>query len=254
MGVRFAIGDWAACAPGLAARPEWEAWAAAPWPPAGALEARLEAMPAMQRRRLNPLGRAAAEVAWACHTPAPATPVVFASGHGDATRCLHLLKEFAATDTASPTDFTLSVHNAISAMYSITRGDTASYTSVAAGPASAAAGVVEACALLADGAAEVLLVCYEAPLPGEYAAFEREAPAAYAWAWRLLPPAPGQPQLELAWSAEADAADAANAANAANAAPAELPFGLQALRFALSGQPRSEACVDGMRWSWSRHG
>lgn len=244
MGVRFAIGDWAACAPGLRTRPEWQAWAAAPWRPTGALEARLEAMPAMQRRRLHPLGRAAAEVAWDCHAPDGSTPVVFASGHGDAQRCLHLLKEFARSEDVSPTDFTLSVHNAISAMYSITRGDTASYTSVAAGAGSAAVGVVEACALLQDGAAQVLLVCYEAPLPDEYAVFEREAPAAYAWAWRMVAAQDPATAIDLTWSADTEAA-----ADAADG----LPFGLAAMRFAASGDRQAVAAAGGLRWTWSRH-
>lgn len=183
-GVRFAIEGWAAYAPGLHARAQWQAWAGAPWRPEGPLEARLEAMPALQRRRLNALGRAAAQVAWDVHLPHPETPVVFASGYGDAQRCLQLLHAFAATGEATPTDFTFSVHNAIGAMYSIARGDTAAYSSVAAGPASAAAGVVEACALLAGGAREVLLVCYEAPLPADYAGFQREPASAWACAGR----------------------------------------------------------------------
>jgi hypothetical protein len=242
MGVRFAITGWAACAPGLAAPADWRAWARAPWRPEGALEAKLEAMPAMQRRRLNGLGRAAAQVAWECHTPAPDTPVVFASGYGDAQRCLHLLKEFAATEVASPTDFTFSVHNAIGAMYSISRGDGANYTSVAAGPASAAAGVVEACALLADGAREALVVCYDAPLPGEYAHFQNKPASSYAWAWRIAAAEPGQPGISLTWTADEGEEPAA-----------ELPFGLQALRFAVSDEVRHDARAGGRRWTWSRH-
>ena len=242
-GVRFAIEDWAAAAPGLHAPSAWQAWARAPRKPEGALEASLEAMPAMQRRRLNALGRAAAQVAWDCHAPDAGTPVVFASGQGDAQRCLQLLKEFAASGAASPTDFTFSVHNAIGAMYSISRSDRASYTSVAAGPASAAAGVVEACALLADGAPRVLLVCYDAPLPGEYAAFARETPAAYAWAWRLTAAEAGKPHFGLEWDADTPGEEAR----------AELPFGLQALQFTLSDAPRRSARAGGRRWTWSRH-
>lgn len=241
MGVRFAIEDWAACAPGLHTPAQWREWAREPTTPQGSLEAKLEEMPAMQRRRLNSLGRAAAQVAWNVHEPDPSTPVVFASGHGDAQRCLQLLKEFAATGSASPTDFALSVHNAIGAMYSITRRDGAPYSSIAAGPASAAAGLLEAAALLADGAPRVLLVCYEAPLPGEYAEFHREVPCAYAWAWRVSAARAGEPHCELAWTA--DAHDEA----------AELPFGLQALRFALSDAPSVSACSEGRRWTWSRH-
>jgi hypothetical protein len=238
-GVRFAITDWAASAPGLQAPSDWQAWARAPRRPEGELEARLEAMPAMQRRRLNALGRAAAQVAWDCHAPDAGTPVVFASGYGDARRCLQLLKEFAATGAASPTDFTFSVHNAIGAMYSISRSDRASYTSVAAGPASAAAGVVEACALLADGAPSVLLVCYDAPLPDEYAAFGRDAPAPYAWAWRIAPARAGEAHFGLEWAADKGDEEAAG----------ELPFGLQALQFTLSDAQRHST----RGWTWSRH-
>lgn len=243
MGVRFAVSGWSACAPGLDTPADWQAWARAPRVPHGPLAAKLEAMPAMQRRRLNGLGRAAAQVAWNCHAPAPDLPVVFASRYGDAERCLHLLKEFAETGSASPTDFTFSVHNAIGAMYSITRGDSASYGSIAAGAATAAAGVVEACALLADGAPEVLLVCYDAPLPGEYAAFERAPAAPYAWAWRMAAVPPDAPHLQLTWEADTDLEPAA----------ADLPFGLEVLRFALSEDSCAKLRADGTCWQWSRH-
>jgi hypothetical protein len=243
-GVRFAITDWAASAPGLPAPSDWQAWASAPSRPQGALEAKLEAMPAMQRRRLNALGRAAAQVAWDCHAPDAQVPVVFASGHGDAQRCLQLLREFAATATASPTDFTFSVHNAIGAMYSISRSDTASYTSVAAGAASAAAGVVEACALLADGAPSVLLVCYDAPLPDEYAQFQQEPAAPYAFAWRVSAARAGEPHIGLTWTAGEPGLPPR---------PTDLPFGLEVLRFALSDEPEAELHAGGKRWTWSRH-
>lgn len=242
MGVRFAIEGWSACASGLHAPSDWRAWACAPWLPEGPLEAKLAGMPPMQRRRLNPLGRAAAQVAWDCHTPGRGVPVVFASGYGDAQRCLHLLKDGAAGEPMSPTDFALSVHNAIGAMYSITRADGAAYTSVAAGPASCANGLIEAAGLLADGAPEVLLVCYDAPPPDEYAGFAREASCAYAWAWRVTAPQPGQPHLELTWTAD----DGGNEAGS-------LPFGLDSLRFALSDAATSTRACEGRRWTWSRH-
>lgn len=244
MGVRFAIDDWAACAPGLNAPADWEAWAREPWLPQGAFEAKLEEMPAMQRRRLNPLGRAVAQSAWRCHTPDAATPVVLASGYGDAQRCLQLLQVFAATGESSPTDFALSVHNAIGGLYSIARGDAAGYSSIAAGAASAAAGVVEAAGLLADGARRVLLVCYEAPLPADYAGFQSEPACAWAWAWRLRAADAGEPHLALHW--EPCGEDEAEA-------PGELPFGLQALRFALADAPRASAVRAGTRWTWSRN-
>lgn len=245
MGVRFAIAGWAACAPGLERPAAWQAWAAAPVRPQGALPAKLEAMPALQRRRLNGLGRAAAQAAWDVHAPATDVPVVFASRYGDAERCLQLLQQFAASGSASPTDFTFSVHNAVGAMYSIARGDQAAYSSIAAGAGTAAAGVVEACALLADGAPQVLLVCYHAPLPQAWSGFDREPACAYAWAWRVVAAIPGQPHFELAWSRD-DGED--------EGAPGDLPFGLEVLRFALADAAAADLRADGTRWHWSRHG
>ena len=242
MRVRFAIAGWAACAPGLEGPAAWQAWARAPFLPQGELAAKLEAMPAMQRRRLNGLGRAAAQAAWSVHEPAADVPVVFASRYGDADRCLNLLRAFAARGEASPPDFTFSVHNAIAGMYSIARGDGVASTSIAAGAGTAACGVVEACAQLADGAREVLLVCYDAPLPGEYAAFADGPAAPYAWAWRVVAARDDEPHITLTCTQD-EAGDAAG----------ELPFGLEVLRFALSDA--ADACLSAGTtcWTWSRH-
>jgi hypothetical protein len=243
MGVRFAIEHWAACARGLNTAGAWQAWARAPWRPDGWPEPQLDAMQPLLRRRLNALGRAAGQVAWAVHAPDAATPVVFASGYGDAQRCLQLLHAFAASGASSPTEFALSVHNAIGGLYSIARGDTAASSSIAAGAASAAAGVVEAAGLLADGHERVLLVCYDAPLPPDYALFEREASCAYAWAWLLRAAHPGEAHFALDWEP----------AGAPDRQPGDLPFGLAALRFALGDAAHASASRDGTRWTWSRH-
>jgi hypothetical protein len=129
-------------------------------------------------------------------------------------------------------------------MYSISRSDTASYTSVAAGAASAAAGGVEACALLADGAPSVLLVCYDAPLPDEYAQFQQEPAAPYAFAWRVSAARAGEPHIGLTWTAGEPGLPPR---------PTDLPFGLEVLRFALSDEPEAELHAGGKRWTWSRH-
>lgn len=248
MGISFAIADWAACAPGLAAPSQWQDWARAPVLPSGPLEASLPEMPAMLRRRLAPLGRAAARVAWDCHGGDTGIPLVFASRYGDADRALQLMKDFALTGALSPTDFALSVHNAIGAVYSIARSGSEPYTSIAAGAASAAAGVLEAASLLADGNAQVVLVCYDAPLPGEYSAFADEPPCTYAWAWRMAVARPGEPCIQLAWAPAGD--------GMAPDRPTQiLPFGLDVHRFAISGDTRLARASEGKRWCWSRqHG
>src|SRR6218665_170689 len=186
----FIILEWSAYADGLIDRAAWHRWAEgfAPLPrPTVATVPALAEMPAMMRRRVDRLGRLACQVAYWCQ-PAAQAPMVFASRYGDAERSLSLMGDLVRGQPLSPTGFGLSVHNAISALYSIARGHTSNTVVVAAGRASAAAALTEAAALLADGAIEVLVVCYDAPLPGSYAAFEDQPSCEYAWAWRVTKP------------------------------------------------------------------
>jgi hypothetical protein len=242
--LEFSIPSWAACGPGLATADQWRAWSADPAVPAGEPQPALAQVPPMVRRRLNTLGRTALQVAFDLHTPAPDVPVVFASRYGDASRSLALLAELVRREPLSPTAFGLSVHNAIGAMYSLIRGDHANYVSVAAGAGTAAAGLVEAVGLLADGAPEVLVVFCDAPLPDGYATFEDGPATMYAWAWRVTAPVPGQVHYTLA-------------ATPACGAPApdhpQLPYGLDLMRFVAADAPRLQRVAGGTTWTWQRH-
>jgi hypothetical protein len=180
----FRVARWAAWAPGLPDPAAWQAWLAAPaWPlPAGDAVAPLAEVPAMTRRRIDPLGRAALQVAWWVQGAEPTGPVVFASRWGEIARSVALLQQLSLGEALSPTAFSLSVHNASSAVYSIARGDTANYTAVSAGSASASAGVCEALGLLVQGERQVLLVSAESALPEPYQAFDGCAGPVRAWA------------------------------------------------------------------------
>jgi len=242
--LEFSISSWAACGPELATPDSWRAWAAEPRVPAGEVQASLPQVPPMVRRRLNALGRTALQAAFDVHTPAPEVPVVFGSRYGDAGRSLELLAELVRGEPLSPTAFGLSVHNAIGAMYSLIRGDRANYVSVAAGSGTAAAAVVEAAGLLADGAPEVLVVFCDAPLPGAYAVFEDGPTTMHAWAWRVTPPLAGQERFSLS---------AAPAAGTLAPEYPELPFGLDVMRFVASGAPCLQRVAGETVWTWRRH-
>lgn len=196
----------------------------------------------MMRRRLNGLGRTALQAAFDIHAPAPDVPVVFASRLGDAARSLDLLTQLGRGEALSPTAFALSVHNAIGGLYSLIRGDHANYLAVAAGPATAAAALVEAAGLLADGAPEVLVVCCDAPLPEPYSVFEEEPSPVVAWAWRVTAPVAGEPRFTL----EAAPAEA-------GAPAAALPFDLDVLRFMVSGERQLRRVAGTTTWTWRRH-
>ncbi|MDE2406777.1 MAG: beta-ketoacyl synthase chain length factor [Xanthomonadaceae bacterium] len=244
--IEFTVSQWAAWAPDLQTAEAWQDWACAPWLPQGDATPALPEVPAMQRRRIERLGRMAVQVAyWCSRAEADGVPLVFASRHGDVQRSLELLQQQARGEPMSPTQFGLSVHNAIAALYSIVRGEHGNYLALAGGKASAEAALIEACGLLAEGEDEVLVVVYDAPLPDAYAAFADEAEAAYAWCWRLRATGAGV-ALSLAWATAADAspADAARA----------LPAGLWPLHFLLAGAPSAGRQAEGLHWHWQRHG
>ncbi|CAM4370639.1 beta-ketoacyl synthase chain length factor [Stenotrophomonas maltophilia] len=246
--IEFSIVDWAAWAPGLSERSQWLGWAGAPYLPQGEDTPALAEIPAMQRRRIERLGRMAIQTACWCEDGQGAdsqVPLVFASRHGDVARSMDLLGALASDQPLSPTGFGLSVHNAIAALYSIARGHRGNYLALAAGQATVEAACLEAAGLLADGAREVRVVVYESPLPEIYATFADEPDPFFAWCWRLTAPTAGQPVLSLQWDAAPATADTA---------PGTLPHALDLHRFLLSGAPALEHVAQGQRWRWGRRG
>ncbi|MGL6290516.1 MAG: beta-ketoacyl synthase chain length factor [Silanimonas sp.] len=255
----FRIKHWAALAPGLADTAAWQAWAAAPRRPEGALEAPLAAMPAMQRRRVERVGRLALQVAFDVDAQGEAPdfatrPMVFASRHGDVLRSVVLLDALDRGEALSPTQFGLSVHNAVAAQYGIARGSTASYSAVAGGRFSAEAGMLEALAFLADGHDEVLLVVFDEPPP---ALFERDAdepPVPFAWALRLAVGHPRDFQLDVAALGAGTLEDGSSVGSPGpDDASAAVPHGLEVLAFLLSPRRAWTAAGEGTAWRWT-HG
>jgi hypothetical protein len=245
--VSFVIDAWAACAPGLESPDAWLRWADGPWLPVGEPQAELAAVPPMLRRRFGPLGRVAAQASFDLAASQSGTvPTVYASRYGDAARCLALLADHARGDALSPAAFGLSVHNAIGALVAITREDRSNSAAIAAGRATAAAGLVEAVALLEDDVPAVALVVYDAPLIPDYAAFEDDPPAPFAWAWRVRRPRAGEPALHLDWP------DRGAPAAGADERVGALPASLQVLWFALSGAPALHQQAEGRSLRWSR--
>ena len=243
--IEFSVVDWSAWAPGLTSKEQWQAWAQAPALPQGDDTPALAEVPAMQRRRIERLGRMAIQAACWCEQPDDVgqVPLVFASRHGDVARSMELLDSLCADHGMSPTAFGLSVHNAVAALYSIARGQRGNYLALAGGRGTVEAACVEAFGLLADGAPEVRVIAYESPLPAVYAGFADEPDPFFAWCWRLArADAPGT-RLSLGWGRGGQ-----------DSPPGALPHSLDALCFLLSGEPALRFQADGQQWSWQRHG
>ncbi len=242
MELSFCVRQWAAWAPGLDGRDQWLEWAHAPALPRGDEVPTLACVPALQRRRLSRLGRGVLQVTGEVQGANPALPMVFASRYGDLDRALGAIGSLEAGEALSPTVFAGSVHNAIGAMHSIIGGHRQNLVCIAAGAASAAAGMVEAVGLLADGADEVLLACYDEPLPPPYESFADEPQALYAWAWRIAAPGAAVPSLRLARVSAAALTQGA----------ATLPAGLELLHWLLGTQRRLVQRDGASAWLWSR--
>lgn len=218
--------------------------ATAPPAPEGPLdvaaEPSLAQMPPMLRRHATRLARIACDVAYRALDAETGVPVVFCSRYGEVHRSVELLTALANDAELSPTSFGLSVHNAIVGLFAIARRDTANCSALAAGDDSAAAGVVEACCLLSDGADRVLLVVADSPLPTLFREFADVTPVEFAWA-ALLAPA-GDNAVTLSWrNADLPPSDEARP-------PANLTAG-----HVLMGHPAElRHRNNGREWHWHR--
>lgn len=236
-GVSFSVIGHAAWAPGLSTPEAWVEWAATPMPIAAQGEPGVKAMAAMQRRRLGQLGKMAMEVAYECMGEHRDIPTVFCSRHGETARAVGLLNDLVRGEPLSPTAFGMSVHNASAGMFSIARADRANHVALAAGTSTLEHSVIDACALLADGARMVLLVACDAPLPEVFDSFADRAEQPHAFAW-LMVPGDG---LTLQWGATEENEDIGG-----------LPGTLEVLRFFVAGEPQLERVAQRRRWRWAR--
>ncbi|MBK8070344.1 MAG: beta-ketoacyl synthase chain length factor [Rhodanobacteraceae bacterium] len=189
--MRFTVDAWSAWAPGLADADAWRAWARAPWRPVGEERPDLPQYPMMLRRRAERLARMALHTVSGVRGTAPC-PMVWASHRGETQRAVPLLRELAESGSVAPGPFSLSVHNAVSALESIAHGDTGNYIALAAAGESAELAVVEALGLLADGHDAVIVTVYDETVPDCYRPYVDDADAPFAWSWRVRPRATGR--------------------------------------------------------------
>ncbi|ENV11019.1 hypothetical protein F966_00803 [Acinetobacter higginsii] len=130
--------------------------------------AALDAIPAMQRRRLSALAKMALSSALTSLNGQHVDYIVWASRFGDEQKTLDILQDVLQQQTPSPTQFSTSVHNAIAGLYSILCQDATPSTSLSCEWTEA---LIEAYAVLKSTATvhRVLVVAYDQALPSVYA-------------------------------------------------------------------------------------
>ena len=181
------VTQWHAWASGLETPDAWLAWFKNPQPISEDSKAGAAQVPALMRRRLSLLGRAAIEAVMAIYDESDRenhTPVVFASRWGDIGLSVKLLKELCQEKSVSPMGFSTSVHNGLGGLFSISQKHRANGVAIAGAETTPSAAMFEAMGLLHEGARSVIVVVYEERSPDEFARFH-PANFTYAWAVRL---------------------------------------------------------------------
>ncbi|PUA27676.1 MAG: hypothetical protein B0W54_14105 [Cellvibrio sp. 79] len=191
--------------------PAWQSWSGEQ-PDAAQI-------PAMLRRRLSMLGRAAFSVIEPLVARYGPMPLVYVSRHGECSRTLGLLQDLANGELISPTAFGLSVHNSTAGLYSIHRGLTTGITALSGGPHNLLAGLLEALGIARQTDGQVLCVFSDEPPPPIYHLHVNQPSQPFALAivvaagsgWQLQPEsrvdaleAPVMSLVDLMESAQAD--------------------------------------------------
>lgn len=241
--MNVAVRRWAAWAPGLHTRQDWERWAGAPVPlgdeggPDGAF------LPAMLRRRCSRLTRLMLHVAHEAAGPGEraALPAIFASRHGEAGITAGLLESLAREQAVTATAFSHSVHNTQAGLFSIAAGSRQIASALAAGADTFPSAFVEALAVLhRHRGGAVLLVAGDEPLPDVWRPLVDEPCAVYAVA------------LVLERCAEAEGLRLAPGPADRPAPPRPWPAAVEFLRWLLSGEAALTLNTGQRFWTWTR--
>ena len=138
-------------------------------------------IPAMMRRRMSEVSQLAVQVAMELSQNESIDFIVFSSQHGELQRTLVLLEEILKGEPASPTAFSLSVHNTASAIFTITCQKAVPASALSAGIDSFHYALIEAGIYLNEKQNHtVLLVDFDAPLPPPYTHFQSVCAPPYA--------------------------------------------------------------------------
>jgi hypothetical protein len=238
------IEQWRAWAPGLEDEAAWRAWALNPTrPDAADTQPACDFLPAMQRRRLSRLARMTMDVAWPLCAEGEQLPFVFASRHGETPLTFALLSEVAAEQPLSPTQFGLSVHNAIAGQWSMLRGQRGESVAIAGEADTFEHAMVEAASLLGDATPSVLVVIAEERPPAAYDTWIDDVPFSYALALRVGRAIPGERAEGTDWRLELTAGDNRRDTGA-------WPHALDFLRSLLGARAPLEHPWKRRRWIW----
>jgi hypothetical protein len=199
-------------------------------------------LPSMLRRRITAIGQLAFQACCAISIPTTAR-FIFCSRHGEFKRTLGILNSLVLNETVSPSEFSLSVHNALAGLLSIFCHNTLGHTTISAGADSFGCALLEAAACLITRPGEPALLVYFDLLPEPYAEIGGSVETGVALALLLQAPRGDADDLIL------DFAPAHAAISTTLSASGQA---LDFLRFLQTGEREGKSVGERMEWRW-RH-
>lgn len=174
------IDAWRAHSNGLSSPECWKSWSEnLQWSTEGKLVT--SAIPAMMRRRMSDLSKAAVQTALELLEQHHADYLVFASRHGELHRSVALIDDILKGEEASPMAFSQSVHNTAAGLATIAAKKPIPVTSIAASENTFQSAIIEAWLYLnANPEHKVLVVDFDQPLPEAYKQYETQQYQTYA--------------------------------------------------------------------------
>ena len=239
---RFRVDDWMACGPGLETREDWRLWSRGISDRTAEGHTPAPTLPPMLRRRISAIGQMAFQAGCGLSEQQTAR-FIFCSRHGEFDRTLRILRSLIAKEPVSPTDFSLSVHNALAGLLSIAWGNTAGHTAIAAGADSFGYGLLEGVACLkSDSGDRVVLIYFDDLLPHPYDELAGGVETCLALALLLAPPRHDRDDLGIALGPRE------RSCRPQSASAQALDF----IRFMLSGEREKTSIGDHTQWLWQR--
>jgi len=200
--MKFAIEKCVAWYGNIRTTEDWQLWAKGEldYSPEDDLPP-LKQIPPMQRRRLSQF----AKLTFHCILESLGDnlsdiPCVFSSRHGDLHKTAKLIEDVATKSDLSPTNFGLSVHNAVAGLYSIFAKNKQAMTAISAGQDSLMMAIVDAYAKLESQNLDQVLVVYtDQIVPEQYNQFVSDKEQTLAIAFVL---SKAQPDSSMSLSFE----------------------------------------------------
>jgi len=231
--------DWQARAPGLSETSHWQEWSRQPQAiDASAPQGKLTELPMMAARRLTSGSKLAVECGLSMLRRHAIDAVLYTSRHGELERNYRILSALATDQPVSPTDFTLSVHNASVGSLTIAAKQPLVSSSLSAGMDTFQQGLCEAICLMQAGYKRILMVDFDGLLPTFY--HSRLSENMPTWAFAVAMVFEAGDSLQCKTQSGSDGEEAA------------LPQSLQFLQHYLRGEDRFTVPGERVQWLWSR--